>query len=103
MTPESKIKRVISTLLKSYGHEVFYYMPVPTGYGGTIVDYVGFCCGLGFAIEAKAPGRKPTVRQKATMEKISEAGAKTFIIDGPKGVGELDEWLTTTCRESRKS
>jgi hypothetical protein len=92
MTPEGKIKRKVSMLLRATKC-MYYEMPVPGGYGKTTLDYVGCHYGRYFAIETKAPGKKPTDRQNATMENMRRAGAKTFVIDGPEGIAELEAWL----------
>lgn len=95
MTPEAKIKRAIKSILDKYKPDVYYYMPVPSGYGGTTIDYIGFACGCGFAIEAKRPGGKPTPRQEVDIDRMRRASAVVFVIDGPEGLAELDKWLTT--------
>jgi hypothetical protein len=80
VTPEHKTKRVISKLLSK--HKVYSYMPVPYGYGPTTLDYLGCIRGKFFAIEAKAPGKKPTPLQVNTIERIRAAGGVAFVIDG---------------------
>ena len=94
MTPEAKIKRAIKSILDNYNDNVYYYMPVPSGYGSTIIDYIGFACGCGFAIEAKRPGGKPTPRQEVVIDRMCRAGGVVFVIDGPEGLAELDQWLS---------
>lgn len=101
MTPEGKIKRAISAVLKSYAPQVYYYMSVPTGYGRSTLDYVGFACGLGFAIEAKAPGEKPTARQRAVIEEIEAAGAPVFVIHNHAELAILEAWLSTLMEARR--
>jgi hypothetical protein len=93
VTPESKTKRLISAALRRHGDQVFYHMPVPSGYGGPALDYLGVCRGAAFAIEAKALGMKPTLRQQGTIAALERAGARVFVIDGPEGVMELEHWL----------
>jgi hypothetical protein len=44
-----------------------------------------------FAIETKAPGEKPTVRQQRTIDSIRKAGGTVFVIDG--NFEELGQWL----------
>lgn len=95
MTPESKVKRTIATILRRYAPDVYYLMPVPGGYGRSGLDYLGCCCGLWFSIEAKRLGRVPTERQQGVIEDIEAAGGKNFVIDGPAGLEALDQWLTT--------
>lgn len=99
MTPEGKVKAKISKTLKEFAPDVSYDMPVPCGYGKQGVDYNGVVKsalhkqGLAFFIEAKAPGKKPTPRQRNTLAEKEGAGAKCFVIDGDKGVADLRNWL----------
>lgn len=89
MTPEGKVKEKISALLKKHG--CYYEMPVPTGFGKSGLDYTGCSKGRFFAVEAKAPGKKPTPRQELTIQSILKAGGAVFVVDG--GLSELEEWL----------
>lgn len=92
-TPEGRVKAKISKLLKQ-ADNCYYFMPVQTGYGGVTLDYLGWSKGRPFGIEAKAPGKEPTMRQKITMRNMEEAGGKTFVIDGnPADYDALRLWL----------
>ncbi len=92
-TPEGRVKRRVSQILKR-ASEVYYFMPVQTGYGSPTLDYLGCSRGRAFAIETKAPGKKPTLRQEAIMAEMKRAGMKVFVIDGqPKQYEELRLWL----------
>jgi hypothetical protein len=94
-TPESKIKKKIKTVLDKYkaeGH-MYYYMPVPGGYGASTLDYLGFFYGLGWAIEAKPPGGKPTDRQKIVIEQIRASRARVFVINDDETLTEFEDWL----------
>lgn len=93
MTPEGKIKAGIREVLKKYSSVIYYHMPVPTGFGRSSLDYIGFAAGLGFAIEAKRPRGKPTGRQETTIEQIERAGARVFVINSYDGIAALDKWL----------
>lgn len=89
---KQKIKAHLATLHRS-GKAMddrappFVLMPVPGGFGGHHLDF--FCCvlkpskgvGVFLAIEAKAFGKQPTPRQKATMEAIIQAGGIAFFAD----------------------
>lgn len=92
MTPEGRVKKRISELLRSYSH-VYILMVVPGGYGDTTLDYI--CCfrGLFFSIEAKRPGKEPTNRQQQIRATMERAGGKVFKIDGDAGLAELKEWM----------
>lgn len=89
-TPEGKVKAKVSGLLKATPG-IYYHMPVPGGFGGTTLDYIGCHWGRFFAIETKKPGGKPTDRQKQIISQIDQAGGKTFVIDGD--TTELELWL----------
>lgn len=89
MTPEGKVKAEIKKVLKA--HDVYFEMPVPTGFGKSGLDFSGCHYGLAFYIEAKAPGKKPTPRQDLTIEAMRAAGAVVFVIDGD--VSDLEKWL----------
>jgi hypothetical protein len=67
-------------------------MPVPTGYGRSSVDYLGFLAGFGFAIEAKRDGGKPTARQIGIIENIERAGAMVFVINDDESLAVFEDW-----------
>lgn len=91
-TPEGKIKRKVSALLSTM-KSAWYDMPVPSGFGKSTLDYIGCANGLFFAIETKAPGKKPTARQLAMIASMERAGAVVFVVDGQDGMDTLLEWL----------
>lgn len=92
-TPEAKVKRRVSQLLKA-AKGVYYFMPVQTGYGSPTLDYLGCSRGRAFAIETKAPGKVPTTRQKAIIKEMEAAGMKVFVIAGnPEEYEALRIWL----------
>lgn len=93
MTPEGKVKQKIKDVLKKYPDDVYWYMPVPSGYGARTVDFIGCAWGWFFAIEAKAPKGRATALQEATLDRIREAGGVTFLIYDEVGIQELDAWL----------
>lgn len=84
-TVKDRVKRVLNK------YEAYYYMPVPGGYGAATLDFIGCVKGYYFSIETKAPGKKPTARQKVTITRMREAGGKVFVIDGD--CSELESWL----------
>lgn len=92
-TPEGAVKRQISKLLKSYGPELWYDMPVPGGFGKSMLDYQGVYMGRPFAIEAKRPGGVPTPRQCQIMETMQAAGIQVFLVDGPDMLAKVRSWL----------
>lgn len=93
MTPEGRIKLAIRKVLDKYQDHVYYFMPVPGGYGKATLDYLGFACGIGFAIEAKREGGRPTRRQLVAIDQIQKSRTKVFVINSREAVDELDQWL----------
>lgn len=92
MTPEGKVKAKVKKILNLA--DAYYFMPVQTGYGTPTLDFLGFHRGEGYAIETKAPGKKPTKRQEAIIFEINRTGTSVFVIDGTKGAYEpLEQWL----------
>ena len=95
-TAEGVVKDSVKKLLHSYGImpakdaalftpacRGWYYMPVQNGMGVTgIPDFIGHFRGKLFAIETKAPNKKPTALQQHQLNAISISGAKSFVIDG---------------------
>lgn len=78
-TPEAKVKAKIKAILKE--HNVYYAMPIGTGYGNSgVPDFL--CCVNGYfvAIEAKAGEGKPTALQLKNLQEINKAGGYTLVI-----------------------
>lgn len=90
-TPEGKIKARVKKLLNQHG--AYSHMPVQNGMGSPSLDFV--CCfrGLYVAIEAKAPGKKPTKRQEKTMAQIRKAGGLAFVVSNEETLDLLERWL----------
>ena len=91
MTLEGKIKALINKVLVK--NKAWSLMPVPTGFQGRTVDYIVCCKGRFIAIEAKAPGKKPTTRQEYVLQLIREAGGITYVIDSEESVDALSRVL----------
>ena len=72
LTPEGKVKKQVKQWLVSHG--AYLFCPVQTGMGATTVDILSCLYGRFVGIECKADGKKPTVRQQATLDAISRAG-----------------------------
>ena len=78
-TPEAKVKAKIKAILKA--HNVYYAMPIGTGYGNSgVPDFL--CCvnGKFVAIEAKAGKGEVTALQLKNLRDINNAGGYTLII-----------------------
>jgi len=78
-TPEAKVKAKIKTILKE--HNVYYAMPIGSGYGNAgVPDFL--CCVNGYfvAIEAKAGKGMATALQLKNLRDINASGGYTCII-----------------------
>ena len=97
MTPEGKVKQKIKVVLETYREQgvLYYYMNVPVGYGKSTLVYLGFLLGFGFAIEAKAPDKKPSERQLGIIEDIARSQTPVFIIDGIPALTKFNDWCQT--------
>jgi pantoate kinase len=79
-TPEAKVKAKIKKILTE--HNVYYAMPIGTGYGNSgVPDFL--CCvnGKFVAIEAKAGKGQATALQLKNLSEINKAGGYTCIIN----------------------
>ena len=92
MTPEGKVKAQIKKVLEKHG--AYYHMPVQNGMGAPTLDFIGCCNGRYIAVEAKAPGKKPTERQEVTMGKIRASGGTCFVVSNADEAAALDAFLT---------
>lgn len=103
MTPEGRTKAAVNRLLDRY-KSIYRFMPVPGGFGASSLDYLLCVNGKFLAIETKAPGKKPTDRQKMVIGQIRRAGGTVFVIDGENGeLQQLEEYLERTTHAPRES
>ena len=78
-TPEAKVKAKIKAILKA--HNIYYAMPIGTGYGNSgVPDFL--CCvnGKFVAIEAKAGKGQATALQLKNLQLIDASGGYSLII-----------------------
>ena len=109
MTPEGKVKGQIKKILDAYhimpakdaGNpeaeekaEGWYYMPSATQFGVKgIADFIGHYRGHFWAIEAKAPGKKPTGFQSLQINAVDRSGGAVFVIDGVESLYVFERWV----------
>jgi hypothetical protein len=77
-TPEGKVKKKVIEVLKSFGDECWYFMPVQTGYGVQALDFIVCLRGRFFGLETKAKGKSLTPRQLDTARAIVAAGGQVL-------------------------
>ena len=92
MTPERKVKIAVKKVLKEMG--AYQFWPVQTGMGAPTLDCIGCYQERFFAIETKAPGKKPTPRQELTIQQMRNAQAMVFVIDSVEAALTLKDKLT---------
>ena len=106
-TPEGEVKDAIKALLalhKIYpsskagafleGAQGWVNMPVKGSFGVSgIPDFHGHYRGLFFAVEAKAPGKKPTGFQALQIAAIKQSGGFVCVVDGPESLKLFETWL----------
>lgn len=94
MTPEGKVKKKVTELLRSYGERVYFVMPVVSGMGQPQLDYVGCANGRYFTIETKAGKGVPTDRQITIFDAINgPAKGAAFLVNEEYGLYQLQLWL----------
>jgi hypothetical protein len=98
-TPEAKVKAKIKVLLKIY--DVYYAMPIGTGYGNSgVPDFL--CCVRGrfLAIEAKAGKGKTTALQDKNIKQIIASGGLAIVVN-EDNMQELESLLKHVLRGGR--
>ena len=92
MTPEGKIKKITTELLKRY--KAVYFMPVSNGMGRAGISDIIVCYkGRYAAIETKSAKGKPTALQLIFLKEITEAGGKAFIVRDEETLEAVEKWL----------
>jgi hypothetical protein len=80
MTPESKVKARVRKILDE--RNVYYLMPVTSGYGNSgAPDFLVCYRGKFMGIECKAGRGKPTELQLDNLKRIEESGGIQLIIN----------------------
>lgn len=80
MTPEGKVKKQLKDFFEK--NEIFYFMPVPTGYGRKTIDFFVCFYGQFIGIETKATDQdKPTALQQKELDNIGKSGGETCVIN----------------------
>jgi hypothetical protein len=85
MTPEGRVKAIVSRALARVGTELWRFMPVQMGLGATALDYLVCLRGRFLAIETKANRGRVTPRQLATAQQITAAGGLVIFVVGDEG------------------
>lgn len=101
MTPEGKVKRRVTDILKKMG--AYYFYPATGGYGRSgVPDIIACLDGVFLGIECKAGKNSPTELQKRELSKIREALGVPFCIN-ESNIESLEPALRTISTASRKA
>jgi pantoate kinase len=95
-TPESKVKAKIKLILKA--HNIYYAMPIGTGYGNSgVPDFL--CCvnGKFVAVEAKAGKGTTTALQEKNLKNIIESGGDAWVVS-EINIPLFQEWVEENCK-----
>lgn len=91
MTPEGKVKEAIKKILKA--HDVYFTMPIGTGFGSAgVPDFVICHKGVFIGVEAKSGTNKPTALQLEHIDRIRKRGGHALVVN-ETNYGELNELL----------
>lgn len=94
-TPEGRVKEKVKRLLKQYDPALYVFMPRGTTFGvAGVPDFIGCFEGRFFGIETKAGKNKPTPMQELQMDRIQQAGGKSFVVnEDPETLQAVKDWL----------
>lgn len=78
-TPEAKVKKQVTAVLKEHG--AYYFYPVTGGYGRSgVPDIVACFKGKFLGIECKAGNNTTTALQQKNLREITENGGLALVI-----------------------
>lgn len=86
---EAVVKRRITRALERIDG-CWYFMPVQTGFGVSVLDYIVCINGRFIVIETKREDGKLTPRQHETACELRDAGAFVYVV---RGVEEAESWI----------
>jgi len=105
-TPEGATKKTIYALLAKYDIQAAtkagtfakatgWWYPAVQGVMSVrgVPDVIGHYKGRFFAIEAKAPGKKPSGFQALQIAAIADSGGAVFVVDGEESLSLFEAWL----------
>lgn len=92
-TPEGRIKRKVTAMLKKY--RVWYFFPAANGFGRAgIPDIIAIVRGIFVGIECKADRtKKPTALQVQCGEKIVAAGGRWFLVCDDATLADVEKFV----------
>lgn len=93
LTPEGKIKKKLSEMLRS--RDVWYFFPANNGFGRAgIPDVICIVDGTFVGIECKADAKKqPSALQLECGKQIRKAGGYWFLVYDEESLGRVESWI----------
>ena len=93
LTPEKKMKILVSKMLNSFGEDVWHFSPANNGFGKSgIPDIIVCAFGCFFGIEVKADETKKATRlQELQGERIQQAGGEWFLVRSKEDINMVEE------------
>ena len=92
MTPEGKVKKQVTEMLKKYS--IWYFFPGNNGFGKSgIPDIIAIVDGHFLGIEVKSATGKPTELQKICGKQIEDAGGTWLLVSDDATLEVLDAVL----------
>lgn len=93
MTPEGKIKKKLTDMLKA--QKIWYFLPANNGFGRSgIPDLICIVGGLFIGIECKADATKqPTALQIQCGKQIREAGGYWFLVCDDLSIEQVEKFI----------
>jgi hypothetical protein len=93
MTPEGKIKKKLTDMLKN--EKVWYFLPAANGMGRAgIPDVIAIVEGQFIGIECKADAtKKPTALQMECAKQIRNAGGYWFLVYDDYSIADVQTWI----------
>lgn len=98
---KENVRRLFGMLQTIYPNRLWYFMPPANGFGRSgIPDFLGTFrdhrdCGLSFAVETKFGNNTPTAHQLNEIERLTQAGARVWIVREttmPHFIAEFSAW-----------
>ena len=93
MTPEGRVKKRLKEMFAKFEPELYYFMPVQTGYGSDGLDFHCSYLGRAFVVETKAPGEKLTPRQRNTKTRIERSHTPVFVCENDEHIAFIRNFL----------
>jgi hypothetical protein len=93
MTPEGRVKKRLKEMFEGFEPELYYFMPVQSGYGSDGLDFHCSYLGHAFVVETKAPGQTLTPRQRSTKRRIERSHTPVFVCSNDEHIAFIRSFL----------